>query len=151
MTGDAFIQFAGELAARAASAEASKRPTDEARYRSAVSRAYYGAFQLGIAILNSLGFRPPRNANKHFYVHVRLSNSGDSSVAEAGSLLSDLQSDRNDADYDLADASVGTQQFAMTSVETAQDIRRLLDGCLDEPRRTAIRDAILNWEKLTNQ
>ena len=150
MTGDAFIQFAAELAARGSSPDPSKHDSDEARFRSAVSRAYYGAFNLGVQFLEKLGFRAPSSGNKHFYVRVRLSQSGDEEVARAGGLLSDLQSERNDANYDLADPGVGTQQVAMTSVETAHEIRRALTGC-SEPRCSAIKTAILNYEKLIKE
>lgn len=48
MTGDDFIQFAGKIAVLPSS--------DAAALRTAVSRAYYGAFHLAKELLRDLGF-----------------------------------------------------------------------------------------------
>ena len=55
MTGNEFIILAGKLATSA----------DEASLRSAVSRAYYGAFHLAIQFLNDIERPVPQNANAH--------------------------------------------------------------------------------------
>ena len=52
-----FIAAAGKLAAIAQG--------DEALLRSAVSRAYYGAFHLTLELLSAAGVDLPRNANAH--------------------------------------------------------------------------------------
>lgn len=142
MTGAAFIQLAGELAAQA--------EPGEARFRTAVSRAYYGAFHLGLELLANLGVRAPRSGSKHFFVYASLQYSGDAAVREAGSLLSDLHGDRTKADYDLDDIEAGTRDFARVCVETADDVRRLLNGAVDEPRRGTIQAAIAEWRRKTN-
>lgn len=60
MNPDDFVSLAGKLAANA--------NADEATYRTAVSRAYYGAFHLAAAFLAELGFVAPRTANVHVFV-----------------------------------------------------------------------------------
>ena len=55
MTGDDFIHLAGKLATS----------VDEAALRSAVSRAYYGAFHLALQFLEDIERRDgPRNWNR---------------------------------------------------------------------------------------
>jgi hypothetical protein len=54
MTGDDFIAFSGKLAANPAAGEAG--------FRSASSRAYYGAFHLAMAFLAEIGTPVPANA-----------------------------------------------------------------------------------------
>ena len=55
MNGDDFIQLAGKLATSA----------DPASLRSAVSRAYYGAFHLAGEFLADIGRPVPHHANAH--------------------------------------------------------------------------------------
>jgi uncharacterized protein (UPF0332 family) len=64
MNPDDFISLAGKLAANA--------NADEATYRTAVSRAYYGAFHLAATFLAELGFAAPRMANVHVFVQHHL-------------------------------------------------------------------------------
>lgn len=66
--GQAFIHLAGRLAASAAA--------DEAAGRSAVSRAYYGAFHLAVAFLGDLGIVFPANTYAHAVVQRYLIGSG---------------------------------------------------------------------------
>jgi uncharacterized protein (UPF0332 family) len=73
--------------------------SDEADWRSAISRAYYAAFHVGRELLRQLGFDPPRSEAAHAYVWLRLSNAGDPDLVKAGRTLNDLRGDRNDADY----------------------------------------------------
>jgi len=60
MDGSDFIALAGKLAAGPAAGEAT--------YRTAVSRAYYGAFHIARSFLAELGLQPVGNANVHALV-----------------------------------------------------------------------------------
>ena len=129
MTGDDFIDLAGKLATSA----------DEATLRSAVSRAYYGAFHLALEFLEEIERPVPRNTNAHVLVARKLQNAGQPDAYRAGSLLGDLHSDRIKADYRLDDKRAGTVAFARTCVETAHEIRSALSACRMDPVRSEIK------------
>ena len=132
MNGDAFISLAGKLATAA----------DPAALRSAVSRAYYGAFHMAEAFLAEIDRPVPRNANAHVLVARTLQRSGQPDAIRAGSLLGDLHSDRIKADYRLDDLRVETTAFARLSVETAHEIQVALAQCHLEPARSQIRNQL---------
>lgn len=139
MDGKDFIALAGKLAAVPSA--------DEATYRTAVSRAYYGAFHVARTFLVELGFEPVRNANVHAYVRRHLSGSGDADAVLASELLDDLQSARNRADYRLDDPEVGTRAHAMLIVERAQLVISAVDSCRADEARETIRQAIAEYEQ----
>jgi uncharacterized protein (UPF0332 family) len=117
MKGDEFIRFAGLIVARFS--------TDEAGLRTAISRAYYGAYHLAIALLN----RVCSARLDHGSVRRLLLESGIQAAVHAGRQLGDLQSDRIKADYRL-DASM-THSFARMSVERSLEIQKLLASLND--------------------
>jgi uncharacterized protein (UPF0332 family) len=126
-----FISLAGKLAATA--------NADDAAYRTAVSRAYYGAFHLAALFLAELGFSAPRTANVHVFVQHHLNGSRQLPACTAASLLSDLHAARNRADYQLGHDTVGTQAVAKWSVEMAHQIRAALLECSQSPIREQVR------------
>jgi uncharacterized protein (UPF0332 family) len=75
--------------------------TREAEWRSAVSRAYYGAFHVANRLFRRAGFFVPQGDQAHGYLWLRLSNSGHVDVCETGRNLRELRGVRNRADYDL--------------------------------------------------
>jgi uncharacterized protein (UPF0332 family) len=133
MTGDDFITLAGWIVASGA---------DAARCRSAISRAYYGAFHLALDFIEDIGCTVHRNASAHIQVQRLLKSSGHHAVEEAGSLLEDLHSDRNNADYRFKNTAVEDQTFAKLRVEMAMKIRSALKECEKEPIRTAIKTGL---------
>jgi hypothetical protein len=134
MTGADFIALAGKLAANANS--------DEAAFRSAVSRAYYGAYHIAISLLEELGFPLPANANGHLFAQRTLVGSGHQAGRQAGYLLGDLHADRIKADYKLENRGVGTERFAKLRVEAAVAIQSALSSCRSEPGRGELRIAV---------
>src|SRR5438093_12252701 len=80
-------------------AEALASGGTEAEWRTAVSRAYYGAFHVGCDLLRIVGFSVPQADRAHAFISMRLMNGTDDDVIEAGQRLSDLRSRRNQADY----------------------------------------------------
>jgi uncharacterized protein (UPF0332 family) len=133
VTGDDLIQLASRLAANPGLGDA------EARYRSAASRAYYGAFHLARAFLADLGARLLKNATGHAELYRVLLSSGQSDAQNAARLLSDLRRNRNAADYDLDSARFRKQSVAFEIVESADQVRELLDRCRQEPALSEIR------------
>jgi len=139
MDGSDFIALAGRLAAAP--------QANEATYRTAVSRAYYGAFHLARSFLTELGFQPVGNANVHAFVQRYLNGSGYTEACLAALQLTHLQSGRNRADYDLDDSEVGLRQYAMVSVERAHRVASALDICRGGEARESIRQAIADYEQ----
>ena len=124
MTGEKFIDLAATLTMLPRGGEE--------HYRSAVSRAYYGAFHVVREFFTgSLGLTVPPSQKKevHQYIAVCLQNSGHAEAASAASKLSALRTDRNTADYDLQDSIFQSQKNARLRVETAHDIVAAIRRC----------------------
>jgi uncharacterized protein (UPF0332 family) len=115
MRGEEFIALAGRLTA------ATK--AGPAEYRSAISRAYYGAYHAAVEFLKASGTVPPRD---HGEVQRLLARSGGANALAASHFLSDLQSRRVRADYQLDYAAAETAAYAIQSVEMASDIQSQL-------------------------
>ena len=138
MQGIEFLEFAAFLAAQ---------NRNESARRSAVSRAYYGAFHLAREFLTELGVDVPANATGHEFVVLRLENCGYSEAYEAGSLLADIRTERNRADYDLASQRIARIETVRVVIERAAEIHRLLLTFRNEPARTSIRDGIVRYHQ----
>jgi uncharacterized protein (UPF0332 family) len=147
MIGDEFISLAGKLCVNPHVGDA------EARYRTAVSRAYYGAFHLAVDFLeNELGESVARNYLAHQFVYRGLFGCGDDDARHAARLLNDLRAMRNDADYDSDEARFRIQATAEESVVNAHDVRSSLDACRktcqDETVREGLKQGIAEVKKL---
>lgn len=134
MTGDGFIRLAGKLVAVTGLGE------DESRLRTAVSRAYYGAFHLTTALLTAWQFELKRNAYGHQEAYNMLWRSGHAEAQKVASLLDDLRTERIKADYRLDDSRFWTPETAIMCVEMAETLRIALDTCRSDEE--SIRDAI---------
>src|SRR5687767_5406019 len=99
MNADEFLRIAGVLVA--------KYSNDEAALRTAISRAYYGAYHVAVDLLS----RACTEHLDHGSVRRLLKESGLSLAQRAGRHLDDLQGSRVKADYRL-DAPI-TLKFAM--------------------------------------
>jgi hypothetical protein len=124
------------------------RPAD---IRTAISRAYYAVFNVGVEVLNEFGFTISEGPSGHGEVRFRLSNSGDSEVVKIGSKLKDLHTGRLHADYRLARKDVENQKVAQALVQLAEKMIQTLDECRSQPRRLQIIKAIRDWESKTGQ
>jgi hypothetical protein len=117
--------------------------TTEAEWRSAVSRAYYGAFHAARQLMRDLGFVVPRADRAHAYLWLRLSNCGASAVARAGAELNSLRGDR--ADYDVE--RTADHADLQLQVQAARKIVQALDTAGVEPTRTQITEAMKIYER----
>jgi len=117
----------------------------EAEWRSGISRSYYALFHVASDLLTMLGFRVPRMDRGHAFLWLRLSNSSNPDISQAGRDLNKLRSDRNTADYDKRPA------ISQTDAEDAWKIAQLavavFDSALNEPIRTEITEAIKIYER----
>lgn len=136
--GNDFIHLAGTMCVLSGAVEA--------HYRTAASRAYYGAFHLAQRFLDDLGVPVPRNENAHGFLQNQLLNSRHPDAASAGSLLRNLHQNRIKADYDLRDRRFEASDRARRLVESAHAVRRALDECKREPARSAVQAGIAEYQ-----
>ena len=125
-------------------AEALSCGTSESEWRCAVGRAYYAAFHQARDLLQSLGFEIPRAELVHAFLWRRLQSCGSSSVGMAGSMLHQLRTIRNRADYELARHF--TKQDAIAALETSRQIFDAFDTLSSEDRQAAL-DVMTTYER----
>lgn len=138
MTGDDFIAVAAKIAATY---------SDPASCRTAVSRAYYGAFHLAKSFLADIGIKPPRNANTHVFIQHHLAGSGHTTAGSIASLLGDLHEGRLHADYDLNYKQIESVLQARASVERATRIQVAVNECRTSQAQAVIKAGIEVYEK----
>jgi len=92
----AYLHLAQEL-----SGQTTIPPTQEARLRSAISRAYYAAFcKARNHLRDKEGLSIPLTGQAHTIIWRRFKNSSDQLRKEIGENLRRLRNDRRQADYD---------------------------------------------------
>ncbi len=119
MTGRDFVACAEQFA---------QGPT-EAELRSAVSRAYYGAFHEALVLLKTCGIWLPKTEQIHMKVGYCLQDCGDPDAAEAGRELELLKSKRKVADYDLDDDRFTASRAVRLEIARARRILETVDRC----------------------
>jgi uncharacterized protein (UPF0332 family) len=77
------------------------RNANSASYRTAVSRAYYGAFHLARAMLDEIGYRCQVRDNEHLFAQRHFANCQQHEAREVGGSLANLHESRKEADYDF--------------------------------------------------
>jgi hypothetical protein len=138
ITGEDFIHLAGKLVA-------SQQP-GEAACRTAISRAYYGAFHLVKQYLGSLDLKVTRN---HGELQRWLLESGHERARAVGGLLVDLHHSRIRADYDLTKTDVNESGFARECVEVASDLRAILHELDNSAVRAQVKAGIeAYWQRI---
>ncbi len=103
-------------------------PSGAAEYRSAISRAYYAAFNVADKFLRQLGFPKPKG-DHHRFVHQRLLVCGDPEISRVGSDLADLHTRRNRADYYMDDKNQEKQANALLVVAEAARVIQSIQEC----------------------
>lgn len=117
-----YLNLAQELAGQATSPS-----SQEAKLRSAISRAYYAAF---CEARNHLRDREkhsiPRGGQAHPYVRNQFKKSPDKVRREVGENLNRLRIDRNKADYD--DTIAGLSAVTRKALSLAERVLSRLDS-----------------------
>jgi hypothetical protein len=108
---------------------ASSSTLGAAEYRSAVSRAYYGAYLQIRDWLKSLGI-VIRGGNEHKLIRVYLAESKVAIAVDLADLLGNLQTSRKDADYKLELAAIETHKASQWAVQRAEQIQLVLQQCI---------------------
>jgi uncharacterized protein (UPF0332 family) len=137
MKGEELLKVAAELAAGAT----------EAHHRSAVSRAYYGAFHVARRLLAEAGIHVPKGEQVHAKAIFCLQDCGDENAADAADELVTLRNERNRADYDL-DRLVYEKHIAKNQVDRAQRIVVNLELCRSGPEAANFRAKVRAQAKL---
>lgn len=116
MTANDFISVATQLLAG----------EGEGRFRSAVSRGYYGAFHIARQFLFDCGVLVPIDLSVHRNVRWCLANSTEPRIVDASRILESLRRVRNDADYNLSSPRFNDRAAATKEVQRAVEISGLL-------------------------
>ena len=116
-----------------------------AEIRTAVSRAYYATFHVGIELLESMEFRISKGPSGHGEVRDHLSNGGAPEIQAVGQQLSDLHSKRIRADYRLDRRDVENRKTALADIEQANRMIQTLDELREEPKRSQVITSIQQW------
>ncbi len=103
-------------------AESLSSNTDEASLRSAISRAYYGAFCLS---RNHFGLSNNTGPEVHKKVSEKYAESDDDEIFYAGQCLEELRKKRNDADYN-GNYDITKEDIAKV-VEKSKSIVKIID------------------------
>jgi len=108
-------------------------------FRSAINRAYYATYNVGVEILEGMGFKIDEGPQGHRQVQRRFNNCGADKLIRVASKLSDLYSSRIDADYRLENQIVEQKKNAEALVKQAGEMIETIDGsCTGENRKQII-------------
>jgi len=119
-----FIDLAEWLAANAGTAQLAAY--SDAVYRTSISRGYYGAFQLAMALLVQKGeYTPTNQGEDHGAVIRSFQRHQGRPRQQIGAQLDRLRDRRRRADYDLISFQ-DPASAARASVQQAKEIRRAL-------------------------
>lgn len=118
--------------------------------RSAISRAYYGAFLVASAYLDRIGFAVQNSPAAHVAVQHALNNSGEESLRKVASELGRLHTERRLADYETKNRNPEQLVNAEAAVDLAANVIARLDEIRDRStpeRMGAIAIAVSKWLK----
>lgn len=110
----------------------------EGRLRSAVSRAYYGAFHLARDFIADCGVVIPIDIQAHRNVLWCLANAAEPTLEEVARGVRSLRDARNGADYDLLSKRFISHGLARNDVERAVEITMLLAAYRKDDERNRV-------------
>ncbi|MDI6725898.1 MAG: hypothetical protein QMD32_02955 [Smithellaceae bacterium] len=121
-----------------------------AEYRTAVSRAYYATFHVGADFFKAIGCRISGGPSGHGEVIRNLANCGDLELAKVGTQLTDLRTQRNNADYDLDNTKYDNQKVSQAITIQSERMINALDKCDSGARRDEIARAVKEYLRKIN-
>jgi len=142
MNGGEFISFAGKLAMQTSHGPAG--------YRSAVSRAYYGAFHIARAYLNAFQFHCHSGSNEHQWVQHHFQNCTTQTARDIGQSLANLHESRKVADYKLDKVAADRQSNAESCVLRADGIRDNIKECSNPALIATIKAEMVAYRQKVN-
>jgi uncharacterized protein (UPF0332 family) len=125
-----------------------KQPLNPALCRSAVSRAYYGAYHHVKEFIESAGVTILSGPEGHADVWKHLADVGDADIEKVGNDIATLRGMRNEADYKLSELRLEKKPNVDREVENARDIIERIDACIsDNARCSSVHAAIMKAHK----
>jgi hypothetical protein len=115
--------------------------------RTAIGRAYYGAFNVGAATLRDNGFTIGRGPQGHGDVVKHLLGADDPLVRRVGSQIDDLRAMRNKSDYRMDATDVENARTAAALVAEAERLIATLTTAFSSPSRASLVASIQNWKR----
>ncbi|MEK6632149.1 MAG: hypothetical protein AABY94_02435 [Nitrospirota bacterium] len=119
-----------------------------AKLRTATSRAYYAAYNVGVEVLEKMGIQINRGPGGHGQVQRFLGNSKNEELQQISSDLGTLHSSRIAADYRLSDQRSENPNNVKAFVQHAKKIIETLERCSAGPNRHAIIKALKDHDQL---
>lgn len=117
-----------------------------AEFRTAISRAYYAVFHVGLNLLKEMDFNIARNSSSHEEVTRHFNNSGDNDLIKAGSKINDLRTRRLHADYELNRKDVEKKQNSKMLVQMSIRLIDTINKCCGGENRDNIIKSIQDWK-----
>jgi uncharacterized protein (UPF0332 family) len=122
----------------------------EPALRSAVSRAYYGAYHCCIQLLREFGFQFSKDASAHEKVAAYFNNAAINEIQATADTLTHLRRRRNSADYDIASKEFQNHVDCQLELARAQSIILEIEKYHQEPFRTQLRNGLRNYHAKIN-
>jgi len=139
----AFLDLANKLFAQ------EKTPAGR---RSAVSRAYYAAFNVTTQFFIRIGLDMPNDAKGHELAYEYLNNCKDHELEELATDFGYLRDNRNDADYRLSKTQIENEGVVKNWLKVATNIIEKLEGCdASNARRYNVQLALQQWKTITRR
>lgn len=140
MEGKAFLNTAKKLA----------QMRDEPALRSAVSRAYYAAYNYYIPLLRELGFKFSKDSPTHEKLYQYLNNSAITEIEAAADDLRLLRKRRNFADYNMESTEFQNHIACQFDLARAQTIISQIEKYQKEPFRTQLKNGLREYDAKIN-
>ena len=109
-----------------------------AAFRTAISRAYYAAFNVAVDVLDQIGSPATTGPGAHREVACCLMASKDDILKTAGTYMDQLHTRRIQSDYRMNNTGVETRSAAVLACDTAHDIIGELEKLLADEKRCAV-------------
>lgn len=135
MEGKAFLTTAQKLV----------KTRNEPDLRSAISRAYYAAYNCCIQSLRDIGFQFGKDFPAHEKVYQYLHNTGLADIEATARALNLLRKRRNRADYDMASTEFQDHFACQGDIARAQIIIGQIEKYSQEPLRTQLRNGVREY------
>ena len=135
MEGKSFFTIAQKLA----------QMRNEPALRSAISRAYYAAYNCCIQFLEVCGFQFEKDSPAHEKVYQYLHNAGFADIEAAARALNILRKRRNRADYNMTSTEFQDHITCQGDLASAQTVILLIEKYSHEPLRTKLRNGVREY------
>jgi uncharacterized protein (UPF0332 family) len=119
MIAEDFIALAAKLSAS----------PGEAERRTSISRSYYGAFHMALALMERCQIQISQGDNPHKRLYQCLDNSGHHELRLVADKLNTLRRIRNDADYDLSSSYFTSARNVQRHLQSAIAVINAIRDC----------------------